>query len=436
MLCRKSQRPSASGISAKWLLLAVALASVAIAAAGWVVRRQRAADGALSAERSVRGGVSAVLLSTSNGSNPSPGTSSNSLLPSIPSAGSAVLAIPGTLSASTFGVSPEFIPRFREAILMPTLSLPAQPKEEPLETLTARVDAERVSCAQGSTDACLGQLNDCEASQVSIGTGRSPAEMRLYQALSGPNGPAIRNALAHGGVGLPPEWARAAHSLDPGHQQERREARAALLNNCQDEHARAVLPAACEGGLVAACDRLLAAPNHQAVLPRACDVGSQNACIELSSLLGFTTLAGEAARLRALELGECSPPGSTCSAHTRDELAETARNSLRAGMNQVCVQHGAHACQELLHEFDRGRSDPALLAEMRGYNCDLGDAQSCSVLAMMYAEGRGVPRDEQKALALNERVRADRTRALKGLDACDAGDCALLKTLLQARAPL
>ena len=440
MLCRKSQRPSASGISPKWPLLAVALASVAIAAAAWVVRRQRAPDDALSAELSVRSGVSATVLSTSNGSNPNPGTSSNSLPPSILPAGSAVLAIPGTLSANTFGVSPELIPRFHEAILTPTISLPAQPNGEPLETLTARVDAERASCAQGSTDACLKQLNDCEAagqtSPVSIGIGRTPAEMQLYQALSSPNGPRIRDMLAHGGVGLPPEWVRAAQSLDPGHLQQRREARAALLNKCRDEHASAILPAACEGGSVAACDRLLAAPNHQAVLPRACDVGSRNACIELSSLLGFTTLAGEAARLRALELGKCSPPGSTCSAHSRDELAETARNTLRAGINQVCVQRGARACQELVQEFDRDHGDPALLAELRGYNCDLGDTQSCSVLAMMYADGRGVPRDEQKALALNERVRADRTRALKGIDACDAGDCALLKTLMQARAPL
>lgn len=429
MLCRKSQRPSASGIATKWLLVAVALASVAIAAAAWGVHRQRAPDDALSAELSVRSGVSAAVPFTSSDLNPSPGTS----------AGSAVLAIPDTLSANTFGVSPELIPRFHEATLMPTLSLPAQPREEPLETLTARVDAERVSCAQGSIAACLGQLNDCDAAgQTGPGAMgiRTPAEMRLSQALSSPNGPRIRDALAHGGVGLPPEWVLAAQSLDPAHQQERREARAALLNKCRDDHARSVLPSACEGGSVIACERLLAAPNHEAVLPRACDVGSRNACIELSSLLGFTTLAGEAARLRALELSKCSPPGSACSAHSRDELAETARNTLRAGMNRVCVQGGAHACQELVQEFDREHSDPALLAELRGYNCDLGDAPSCSVLAMMYAEGRGVPRDEQKALALDERVRAGRSEALKRLDACDAGDCALLKTLVQARAPL
>ena len=412
VLCRKSQRPAAPARTGKWLLVGGALASLACAAAAWVVRGPRALSELPAAELPIRGASSALAaLPASSGSHTSPGPDpgpatnrSDSSLPSSAPASSGGLTTRGTLSAQTFGVSPELIPRFFEAVLMPTLSLPARDHGEAIETLTARVAAERASCEQGSIDACLNQLNECEK-VGSLNRGQAPGLM----------------------IGAP--------MTAPPSGQLGRSPRALLARECQAEHAWATLPAACEGGSVAACNRLLGTPNHEALLPRACDVGSRNACIELSRSLGFSTLAGEAARLRALELGKCSPPGSTCPAHSRAELTETARNTLRAGMNQVCVQRGPSACRELMREFDQEHSDAALRAELRGYNCELGHAESCTVLATMYADGLGVPRDEQKALALNERVRAERNQALKEIDACDAGDCALLKVWTQAHAP-
>ncbi|HET7542144.1 MAG TPA: hypothetical protein VFK05_19890 [Polyangiaceae bacterium] len=315
-------------------------------------------------------------------------------------------AIPAPLSAQSFGVAPELIPRFLEAILARTPRLRLPNLAEPLATLTARVDAERSSCAGGSNDACLKFLDDCESAE-SMPPGGHPGLIAILGTLQ-------------------------------------RECRT-------DGHPRAILPAACEGGSVAACDRLLEGRDHQALLPRACDVGSRNACIELSQLLGFTTRAGEAARLRALELGRCASGDSACLVHSRAELTEAARNTLRAGMNRVCVQRGAAACHELARQFDREHSDlalraelrsyldpgdSALRAELRSYDCELGDAQSCSLLATMYAEGSGVPRDEQRALALNERARAPRIRAMKEIEACKEKDCQALKAYAQARAPM
>lgn len=408
VLCRKSQRPVVPGPAAKWVLVGGALASVTVAAAAWLARARSELPAAEVSARGVSSALSASPVSSGAHASPAPDPNStnspNFSSPSIAPAGSAPLTTRGALTAQTFGVSPELIPPFYEAILVPTLSLPLRNDGEPIETLTARVAAERASCEQGSIDACLNQLNECETVS-SLNRGQLP-ELMARRAMAGT--PSSRT---------------------------RRSARASLASECQAEHAWTVLPAACERGSVAACNRLLGTPNHDALLPRACDVGSRNACIELSRSLGFSTLAGEAARLRALELGKCSPPGSTCLAHSRDELMETARNTLRAGMNQVCVQRGPSACQKLMREFDQERSDVSLRAELRGYNCELGHTESCAVLATMYTEGLGVRRDEQKALALNERVRAERNRALEELEACDAGDCALLKVWAQAQAP-
>lgn len=436
MLCRKSQAPPASKLATKWLLVVVAVVSVTGLAGAWSVHRGRTPKLALSAEELVSAAASTAATppasnDASNDSSPSSSMADAGLAPTIPS-------MP---SAQIFGVSADLIPSFHAVNAPVRVSLPGLNRGDTFEALTARIEAERQSCAQGSTEACLKQLNDCDAAAQMDG-GLTPGEqeqrIRLSMAISGPNGAEIRAALARGGAGLPPDLAAAAKAAGIGKEGERRAAQAALRGKCQE--ARGSLPAACEGGSVAACDRLLQDEKPQALLPKACDVGSRSACVELSRTLGLTTLAGEAARLRALELDKCTRPGATCVAHSRTELGETAHATLRAGINQVCVEKGAAACLELERQFEleqreRGQSDAALIAELRGHNCELGNIPSCSALAVMYADGRGVPRDERKALALNERVRAAHSESLKQLEACDAGDCKMLKALVQAKAP-
>jgi hypothetical protein len=244
-----------------------------------------------------------------------------------------------------------------------------------------------------------------------------------------PNGPRIRAALANSTSNLPPSYVAAAQSLGIGHEQERLTAARVLSQKCGDPHARSVLPEACNGGSLAACELVLRDPNQKAMLPRACDVGSASACAELARSLGMTTLPGETARLRALELGRCATPGAGCSAHSRDELADTAQNSLRAGINRTCVVGGVTECARLAQRFERERSDDSSIAEVQSNACSLGDKSSCAAMMLRYADGRGVPRDEQKALALYERSYAEETQNMQQAASrpCDGGPCELLQ---------
>ena len=429
VLCRKYSVAPAESASAtrRWLVAVAGGATVLLALALLLVRRQRAPDASLSQETE-------ASASRQPSSRPGPGAfggaSTGAQAPVVPTSAPALQA---------FGVPSELVPRFYQAELAMAPDMPAPVSEDSLGALSARIGAERASCEGGSTEACVQELKDCSAAashDQRPGSARptAAAQMMLGQALRGPNGPAIRAALANGGAGLPPSYVEAAKALGIGHEQELIAVRRELAEKCRDDYARSELPAACNDGSLVACELLICDPNQKAAFPRACDVGSRNACIQLSQSLGLTTLAGEAARLRAIDLGRCAAPDAGCTARSREELAATAPNTLRAGIRQVCTQPGVAECKRLAQQFEQEHSDAALIAEVRSQACELGDSDSCSIMMWLYADGRGVPRDEQKALALYERSQAGVEQQLQALQVCDAGTCGMLQALARRSA--
>ena len=66
--------------------------------------------------------------------------------------------------------------------------------------------------------------------------------------------------------------------------------------------------------------------------------------------------------------------------------------------NRVSAYH-----QRCLECALRAHADPADVQQAVGYfsrGCEEGDSRSCSILGVMYENGRGVPRDRSQALAL------------------------------------
>jgi TPR repeat protein len=144
----------------------------------------------------------------------------------------------------------------------------------------------------------------------------------------------------------------------------------------------------------------------------------------------------EAARLRGEKLRDCpKDPGAPCGVVARTELLGAARDALAERARQGCRNGTGADCARLARENEKIKPpDLALIADLRRTGCDKGDGESCTALASIYAEGRGVPKDERRALAMFDQAYGDTEATLSGCD--DGGaECELMRHLATAARP-
>ena len=106
---------------------------------------------------------------------------------------------------------------------------------------------------------------------------------------------------------------------------------------------------------------------------------------------------------------------------TGESVADAARHACRVGAGADCAR--------VAREAERSSSpDLTLIAELRRAGCDKGDVESCDAMERIYAKGRGVRKDERRALAMHDDAVA---HARAAVEACDGGpECDLLKIIV------
>ena len=84
-----------------------------------------------------------------------------------------------------------------------------------------------------------------------------------------------------------------------------------------------------------------------------------------------------------------------------------ASQDAEALYREACGGGDAMACSVLALMFETGEGMPRDLArasELYGQACDLGDMEGCTILGSMYGSGQGVERDLARAVSLHERA--------------------------------
>ncbi|MDH3207057.1 MAG: carboxypeptidase regulatory-like domain-containing protein, partial [Gemmatimonadota bacterium] len=87
--------------------------------------------------------------------------------------------------------------------------------------------------------------------------------------------------------------------------------------------------------------------------------------------------------------------------------APAASQDAEALYREACGGGDATACSVLALMFETGQGMPRDLARasaLYGQACDLGDMEGCTILASMYGSGQGVERDMARAVSLHERA--------------------------------
>jgi len=162
---------------------------------------------------------------------------------------------------------------------------------------------------------------------------------------------------------------------------------------------------ACDGGFSLACymrARFIDGDEGKNAQQRACDAGVGPACVEwgLRSTVPEEKLNGFR---RACQLG--SPWGCGYAAGMHSGQAGLPKNDEAAldFLNAGCDRGNLISCNDLAVRFEvAGRLERA--AELFDGICNAGSATGCSNLGIIYHEGKGVPKDPQRALQLMRRA--------------------------------
>jgi len=247
----------------------------------------------------------------------------------------------------------------------------------------ARIATARASCAVAVEDGCIGLEHECRSFEGRAGS-------------------------AQGSFMLP----------------------TALRDACRG--ASSILRQHCLDGSLPACDAILGSGlflgESRPLLERACDVGSARGCKQLVGILPLGSPELEAAKMRAQELENCSAqPNTPCAALSRAQLRSAAADSLKQQAVQNCRSGTVEDCSRLAALYTGPESrDLALSAELTEVACNRGDAGACTRLSDILAEGRGLPRDERRALELRDRGTAELAHAVKDCKGDDYA-CAMLQ---------
>lgn len=184
----------------------------------------------------------------------------------------------------------------------------------------------------------------------------------------------------------------------------------------------------CKEGSLKACDAVLSshASMNEADLTRACDLGSARACRRSIEHLPRESVEREATTLRAEALEICAAtPSVLCQVPSQAQLSANALARLKRRAMDTCRAETAEECSRYADIYARPPMvDLALSAQLVQEGCYKGDANACSRLSQLLAEGRGLPRDQRRALQLRDR---DVTAALAQLERCEGDHCALLR---------
>jgi TPR repeat protein len=184
----------------------------------------------------------------------------------------------------------------------------------------------------------------------------------------------------------------------------------------------------CNDGSLAACDAMRPLGGGTVEQEEhTCDLGSAAACQNLAQLLSAQPLAAEAAKLRGAELQRCEQPKlAPCLAHSRAELAVEASASLKATARETCRSGTPEACNAAAASYASigPMQDLAFSAELTQTSCNKGNDHACWLLSEILATGRGLPRDERKALELHDRGVA---QGREVLEHCETLECGLLR---------
>jgi uncharacterized protein len=189
----------------------------------------------------------------------------------------------------------------------------------------------------------------------------------------------------------------------------------------------------CEGGSLTACDAALSSGmfvnEGRPTLQHACDLGSVRGCRGLLNLLPAESVEREAALMRTEELEKCgtAPPGALCAVLSRQQLTSAATDRLKQQALQRCRTGTVEDCNHYAAIYARKETlDATLSAQLTQEACKRGDPGSCSRLSVILAEGRGLPRDQQRALELRDQGTAEAVAAIKDCKG-DAYGCAMLQ---------
>ncbi len=123
--------------------------------------------------------------------------------------------------------------------------------------------------------------------------------------------------------------------------------------------------------------------------------------------------------------------GKRCAAGSLP-ACDAAMNAGESVAAEACKAGSARACQQLAGRTARdslklGANDPALSAQLAEDACLKGSTPACEQLSEILAEGRGVPQDARRALALHDDAMA---KIHQAVEKCDTADCSALQPLL------